>query len=182
MKGIKGIRSNSFQGGKGSLTQRRGAAKKGKNWGETAGPLKEDFLHFNKAGSLKGNYDMNKSAKFILSIVVLAVWSYLTLFISKEVQIDRCVDVGGYWEQNQNECIYVDKNSALFLIKLYETKIIIETEDRLKRDLRDRLKRQFNIELSDASLLLHVYNILSSSDSLSPQVLEEVKSLLAGKE
>ena len=112
----------------------------------------------------------------------MSIWSYLTMFVSKEVQIDRCLDAGGYWDQAQNECIYIEKESALFLIKLYETKTIMETEDRLIRDLRDRLKKQFNIELSDASLLLHAYNILSSADSLSPEVLEEVKALLAGKE
>ena len=132
---------------------------------------------------IKGNYYMKrKLTKIILGVVILALWSYLTLFVSREIQIGACVDAGGYWDQAQKDCIYIDKSTALFLIKLYENKTIIETEDILIRHFRDDLLRQFNVELSDASVLLHAYSVLSSADSLSQDVLDDVKAILAEKE
>ncbi|MBW2562412.1 MAG: hypothetical protein JRE40_16400 [Deltaproteobacteria bacterium] len=102
---------------------------------------------------------MKKSAKIILSVVVLLIWSYLTLFISKEVRIEGCLDAGGSWDQAQNECIYIGKDSILFYIKRYEEKHI--DADKLLAEITYDLRKQFNIEISDASLFLHAYNVLS---------------------
>ena len=123
---------------------------------------------------------MKKSVKIIISIFVLSIWSYLTLFISSELRIEACLDAGGSWDQTQNECMYIDYESILFNVGRYEGEYI--DSDELLKELIGDLEKQFKIGVEEADQMIRVLNILKSADSISPEVIEDVKALLAEKE
>lgn len=123
---------------------------------------------------------MKKFTKFIFVIVFLALWSYLTLVISAQVRIDQCLDAGGSWDQTHRECIYIDKDYFLQRIEQYQLNKI--SADELLNDLKERLGQQFNINAPEALLMIQSLDILSTAESLSPEIAERAKNIFVDRE
>lgn len=117
----------------------------------------------------------------IVPIIVasLGLWSYLTILISEQAKIDKCLDGGGSWARTKNECIYIDKSYLLGMIEMYETKKISSNE--FLMDVTTRLERQFKIDYKEASSIVKAMDQLHTSDSLTPAALNDAKRALAEK-
>jgi regulator of sigma D len=96
-----------------------------------------------------------------------------------QIKIDRCLDAGGSWNQAQDECVYVDRESILFYVEQYDENIL--DAEQLLSKVTIVLEKQFKMEASEASLILQASNILGSADTLYPEILENVKVLLSEK-